>query len=444
MTLTTDVAIIGAGPAGSLLAHMLDRAGVGSIVVERSSREHVLGRIRAGVLEWGTVELLREVGLGDRMDAEGHVHDGTGIVWGGREVLTIDIQKYADSHFMSYGQTMLQEDLYAAAASRGAEIHFEAADVELHDVTSDRPSITFTSNGEQQRIEADYIVGCDGFHGASRRAIPADVLRTYEKEYPFGWLGILSETPPLEDLIYAHHERGFALASQRNPLLSRYYVQCPLTDTVDDWSDDRFWSELTTRLGPTVGSQVVTGPSIEKSIAPLRSFVAEPMRHGNLFLAGDAAHIVPPTGAKGLNLAVSDVFYLSRRVGVALRPRRRPPPRQLLRHGAPTGVGVGAVLVVAHHVAPPFSGSDRLRPPGAGGRARPSGVVGERPGGDGRAVRRPAVRDLTRRPDAPPGGVERRDDSRCAADAHGAVTRLSGRDSARFAGDRSPRCGNAR
>lgn len=312
MTLPTNVAIIGAGPAGALLSHMLDRAGIGSIVVERSSRDHVLGRIRAGVLEWGTVELLREVGLGDRMDAEGHVHDGTGIVWGGREVLTIDIRKFAGSHFMSYGQTMLQEDLYAAAEQRNAQIHFEADDVELHDVTGDRPSVTFTSGGERQRIEADYVIGCDGFHGASRKAIPAGVLRTYEKEYPFGWLGILSETPPLEDLIYAHHERGFALASQRNPMLSRYYVQCPLTDSVDDWSDDRFWSELTTRLGPSVGGTVVTGPSIEKSIAPLRSFVAEPMRHGNLFLAGDAAHIVPPTGAKGLNLAVSDVFYLSR------------------------------------------------------------------------------------------------------------------------------------
>ncbi|MAT04238.1 MAG: 4-hydroxybenzoate 3-monooxygenase [Acidimicrobiaceae bacterium] len=310
--MSTRVAIIGAGPAGALLSHILDRAGIDSVVVERSSRDHVLGRIRAGVLEWGTVELLREVGLGERMDAEGHVHAVNNIVWSGRGVLTLDIEQHAGSRFMSYGQTNLQEDLYEAADRRGAAIHFEAADVEVHDVTSDRPWLTFTSDGEQERIEADYIVGCDGFHGASRQAIPDTVLRTYLKEYPFGWLGILSETPPLEHIVYAHHERGFALASQRNPRLSRYYVQCPLTDSIDDWSDDRFWSELTTRLGPVVGPSIVTGPSIEKSIAPLRSFVAEPMRHGNLFLAGDAAHIVPPTGAKGLNLAVSDVFYLSR------------------------------------------------------------------------------------------------------------------------------------
>ena len=312
MIVTTNVVIIGAGPAGALLSHALDRAGIASVVVERASREHVLGRIRAGVLEWGTVEYLRELGLGERMDADGHVHDGTCIAWGGREVMTIDIQKYAGSHFMSYGQTMLQEDLYLAADRRDAEIHFEADDVQLHDVTAARPAVTFRANGEEVRVEADYVVGCDGFHGVARQAVPDSVLRTYEKEYPFGWLGILSETPPLEDVIYAHHERGFALASQRNPMLSRYYVQCPLTDTVDDWPDDRFWSELLTRLGPTVSAGVVTGPSIEKSIAPLRSFVAEPMRHGNLFLAGDAAHIVPPTGAKGLNLAVSDVYYLAR------------------------------------------------------------------------------------------------------------------------------------
>jgi len=312
VTIATNVAIIGAGPAGALLSHALDRAGISSVVVERASRAHVLGRIRAGVLEWGTVEFLRELGVSERMDAEGHAHDGTGLVWGGRDVLMIDMHKYAGSQIMSYGQTMLQEDLYLAADRRGGQIVFEAGDVELHDITSARPSVTFVVDGEEGRIEADYIVGCDGFHGPSRQAIPSGVLKTFEKEYPFGWLGILSETPPLDDLIYAHHERGFALASQRNPMLSRYYVQCPLTDSIQDWPDDRFWSELTTRLGPAVGGQVVTGPSIEKSIAPLRSFVAEPMRYGNLLLAGDAAHIVPPTGAKGLNLAVSDVYYLAR------------------------------------------------------------------------------------------------------------------------------------
>ena len=312
MTSTTEVAIVGAGPAGTLLSHLLDRAGIDSIVVERSSREHVLGRIRAGVLEWGSVEVLRDAGLDVRMNEEGHVHDGASLVWGGRDPFFIDINKHVGSHFMSYGQTKIQEDLYVAAAERSAQIIFEASDVVVDDVESDRPSVAYTHNGVTDRIEADFVVGCDGFHGAARKAIPSSVLRTYEKEYPFGWLGIMSETPPLPDLVYANHENGFALASQRNPMLSRYYVQCPLEDTVEEWSDDRFWTELTTRLGPDVGSKVVTGPSIEKSIAPLRSFVAEPMRFGNLFLAGDAAHIVPPTGAKGLNLAISDVHYLSR------------------------------------------------------------------------------------------------------------------------------------
>jgi p-hydroxybenzoate 3-monooxygenase len=312
VTIRTQVAIMGAGPAGSLLAHLLDRAGVESVVVERASRDHVLARIRAGVLEWGSVEVLRNAGLGDRMDAEGHVHDGAAIVWGGRDPFFIDIHRHVGSHFMSYGQTRIQEDLYAAADARRAHIVFDASDVEIHDPLGERPAVTFHAGGVGGRIEADVVVGCDGYHGVARAAIPDSVLTTYEKEYPFGWLGIMSETPPLPDLVYANHERGFALASQRNPMLSRYYVQCPLDDTVDDWPDDRFWTELTTRLGPDVGGRVVTGPSIEKSIAPLRSFVAEPMRYGNLFLAGDAAHIVPPTGAKGLNLAISDVHYLAR------------------------------------------------------------------------------------------------------------------------------------
>lgn len=312
VTLSTQVAIIGAGPAGSLLSHLLHRAGIESIVVERSSRSHVLSRIRAGILEWGSVEVLRAAGLDARMDLDGHVHDGAALVWGGREPFFIDINRHVGSHFMSYGQTKIQEDLYTAADLRDAALIFEAADLEIHEPLSDRPHITFEVDGVPERIDADYIVGCDGYHGAARPAIPATVLRTFEKEYPFGWLGILSETPPLPDLVYANHENGFALASQRNPMLSRYYVQCPMDDDIADWSDDRFWTELTTRLGSTIGGQVVTGPSIEKSIAPLRSFVAEPMRYGNLFLAGDAAHIVPPTGAKGLNLAISDVHYLSR------------------------------------------------------------------------------------------------------------------------------------
>lgn len=308
----TQVAIIGAGPAGTLLAHLLQQAGIDCVVIERQSREHVLSRIRAGVLEWGTVELLRSAGLGARMDAEGHVHSGTGIAYGGDQLFFIDIEKYANSRFVSYGQTNIQEDLYGAADAAGLRIEFEVGDVELHDVTSARPAVTYTRHGEQHRIDCSQVVGCDGFHGPSKDAVPSDVLRRYERAYPFGWLGILSETPPIEHLVYANSERGFALASQRNPMLSRYYVQCDLDDTIDEWSDDRFWDELLRRFPPEIGSQIVTGPSIEKSIAPLRSFVAEPMRWGNLFLAGDAAHIVPPTGAKGLNLAISDVFYLSR------------------------------------------------------------------------------------------------------------------------------------
>jgi p-hydroxybenzoate 3-monooxygenase len=308
----TQVAIVGAGPAGSLLSHLLGQAGIESIAVERQSREYVLGRIRAGVLEWGTVELLREVGLGARMDAEGHVHDTINIAWQGTEVLSINSVELVGRRMMAYGQTKIQEDLYAAADASGATFVFEADDVALHDLMSDTPSVTFRRGGVDQRIEADFIAGCDGFHGVSRRSIPADVLTEYEKVYPFGWLGILSETPPLPILLYANHERGFALCSMRSPMLSRYYVQCPIDDRVEDWPDDRFWTELLGRIPPEQGDQIQTGPSIEKSIAPLRSFVAEPMTHGRLHLAGDAAHIVPPTGAKGLNLAVADVWYLAR------------------------------------------------------------------------------------------------------------------------------------
>ncbi len=310
--LTTQVAIVGAGPAGSLLAVMLHDAGIESVVIERQNREHVLSRIRAGVLEWGTVEVLRAHGLGDRMDREGHIHTETGIAYGGEHLFYFDIGRHADTQFMSYGQTMIQEDLYNAADRLGLTILFDVDDVAFRDLTGDRPTVVFTHEGQQKRIDCEFVVGCDGFHGPAKSAIPTSVLRTYEKAYPFGWLGIMSPTPPLEHIVYCNSPRGFALASQRNPMLSRYYVQCPLDDTVDDWPDERFWEELLARYPEQVASQIVTGPSIEKSIAPLRSFVAEPMRYGNLFLAGDAAHIVPPTGAKGLNLAVSDVFYLSR------------------------------------------------------------------------------------------------------------------------------------
>ncbi|MEM9604091.1 MAG: 4-hydroxybenzoate 3-monooxygenase [Pseudomonadota bacterium] len=309
-TFRTAVAIIGGGPSGMLLAQTLARAGIESVVLERTSRACVLARIRAGVLEWGSVETLRAAGVGERMDREGIVHTSVGMAWDDSAHL-IDIAHASGRSMMAFGQTALTEELYAARAADGQAVFHGVETVSLHDVTG-TPSIRFEHEGTAHTLQCDIIAGCDGYHGVSRQAIPADKRREFEKVYPFGWLGIMSETPPLPELWYGAGERGFCLASQRNPMLSRYYVQCPLSDTVEDWSDDRFWSELTARLPAHLADQVVTGPSIEKSIAPLRSFVCEPMQWGKLFLVGDAAHIVPPTGAKGLNLAISDVHYLSR------------------------------------------------------------------------------------------------------------------------------------
>jgi p-hydroxybenzoate 3-monooxygenase len=308
----TEVAIIGAGPAGLLLAEILHRHGIDSVVLEKNSRAHVLARIRAGVLEQTTVDVLRANGLAERMDREGHPHDGMRVVWAGNDGFLIDVKKHVGKRFMTYGQTSLQQDLFEAADRREARLLMEVSDVRLDGLTSSRPSVGFTQHGEPLRLDCNFIAGCDGFHGVTRRAIPTTLLREFEKVYPFGWLGVLSRTPRLPDITYANHPRGFAMASARTPMLSRYYIQVPLGTRVEDWPDEHFWAELKARFPREMVEALVTGPSIEKSIAPLRSYVAEPMQHGRLFLAGDAAHIVPPTGAKGLNLAVSDVFYLSR------------------------------------------------------------------------------------------------------------------------------------
>jgi p-hydroxybenzoate 3-monooxygenase len=305
------VVIIGGGPAGLLLARLLQLAAVDSVVLERQTRGHVLARVRAGVLEWGTVETLRAADVGERMDRQGTVHDGVGLSFSGRHV-RVDFKGLTGKGVMVYGQTEVTKDLYAAVDRAGTPVVDRAADVLPHDVTGRSPYVTFVKDGTSHRVDCDYVAGCDGSHGVSRTVIPPSRARTYERIYPFGWLGILSETPPVDkELIYAHSERGFALCSMRHAMLSRYYVQCDSGDSVEDWPDERFWDELRGRLPGEVAGRLVTGPSIEKSITPLRSFVAEPLRHGRLLLAGDAGHIVPPTGAKGLNLAVSDVCYLA-------------------------------------------------------------------------------------------------------------------------------------
>ena len=305
----TQVAIIGAGPAGLLLGHLLRAEGIDCLVIERQSGDYVLGRIRAGVLEQITVGLMERLGLDARLKAEGLVEEGFNLADGER-LIRIDCSGLTGQTVVVYGQTEITRDLMDAAPERGLEVIYNADDVALHGIETEAPYVTYSKDGAEHRIDARFIAGCDGFHGPSRRAIPASVAREFERVYPFGWLGILADVPPCHDeLIYANHERGFALASMRSKTRSRYYVDVPLTEKIEDWSDDRVWDELAVRLGPEAAANITRGPSIEKSIAPLRSYVFEPMRHGSLLLCGDSAHIVPPTGAKGLNLAASDVHY---------------------------------------------------------------------------------------------------------------------------------------
>lgn len=306
----TQVAIIGGGPSGLLLSQLLHKKGIDTVVLERKTREYVLTRIRAGILEVGFVELMREAGVSKRMDEESFSHDGTVISFGD-EQFGINFKEHTDTEVVVYGQTELTRDLYDAREEMDGKVIFNVEDTKIHDADSDTPYVTYTVDGVEQRLDCDYVAGCDGFHGVSRQTIPLTVRREYEKLYPFGWLGVLSETPPVHDeLVYSSSERGFALCSMRNENLSRYYIQCSLSDSPEDWSDEAFWQELKRRIPKEYADKLVTGPSIEKSIAPLRSFVTEPMRWGRLFLCGDAAHIVPPTGAKGLNTAASDIHYL--------------------------------------------------------------------------------------------------------------------------------------
>lgn len=309
-TKKTQVAIIGAGPSGLLLSLLLHKQGIESVILERVTGEYVLGRIRAGVLEQGFAKLVREAGAADKMDTIGEVHHGVEFAIGDRRI-PIELTELTGESVIVYGQVDITRDMMEEREKRGIEAVYEAGNVQPYDVTSDNPYITYEKDGEEFKLECDYIAGCDGFYGVSRQTIPEDKRTEYEKVYPFGWLGLMSDTKPINpELIYAKTERGFALASMRSQTRSRYYLQVPLTDTIEDWSDDKFWEEFKKRMPADAAANLITGPSIEKSIVPTRSFICEPLQYGNLFLVGDAGHIVPPTGAKGLNLAASDVSTL--------------------------------------------------------------------------------------------------------------------------------------
>jgi len=308
----TNVVIVGAGPSGLLLGQLLFKAGVDAIIVERQTPDYVLSRIRAGVLEQVTLDVLAQAGVDKRLPRDGLPHTGFDLLFKGERHRIDLVGLTGGKKVMVYGQTEVTRDLMEAREAAGLKTHYEAQSVQIHDFDSDHPSVTFIKDGVTQTVNCDFIAGCDGFHGVCRASVPRHSIQEFEKVYPFGWLGVLADTPPVhEELIYVNSQRGFALCSQRSRSRSRYYLQVPLTDQLDQWTDEAFWDELRNRLDPEARDHLVTGPSIEKSIAPLRSFVAEPMRFGTLFLAGDAAHIVPPTGAKGLNLAATDVKFLS-------------------------------------------------------------------------------------------------------------------------------------
>ncbi|MFT7105580.1 MAG: p-hydroxybenzoate 3-monooxygenase [Yoonia sp.] len=310
--LTTSVCIIGSGPAGLLLSQLLANASIDNVVIDRKDRAYIAARVRAGILEQGTVDALTEAGVADRLNREGIPHHGLTLAFEGASH-RINLAELTGKSVIAYGQTEVTKDLFALRSAQGARFFFNAENVVPAHLKSDQPTVSFRHDGKSVEITCDYIAGCDGFHGVSRQSIPKDVLQTYERVYPFGWLGILTERPPVSmECVYSNHARGFSLCSMRSKTRSRYYIQCDTNDDVSNWSDDRFWDEFAARIDPELAAGLKTGPSFEKSIAPLRSFVSEPMRYGNLFLAGDAAHIVPPTGAKGLNLAVADIRVLAR------------------------------------------------------------------------------------------------------------------------------------
>lgn len=320
----TQVGIIGSGPSGLLLARLLHLQGIDSVILESRSREYVAGRIRAGVIEQGMAELLREAKAGERMDREGLIHEGVNIAFDGR-LERIDFLKHTNGKVvLVYGQTEITHDLMKAHINdAGCAVHYDAPAIRVEDYDTEQPKIIYEQDGAQKELVCDFVAGCDGFHGVARKSISAEKIQIFERTYPFGWLGILSDVPPVkEELIYANHERGFALCSMRSHTRSRYYIQCRRDDHVENWTDNAFWDELRRRLPPEEAERLVTGPRLEMGITPLHSFVAEPLRFGRLFLAGDAGHIVPPTGAKGLNLAASDIYYLSRALTTYYKERR--------------------------------------------------------------------------------------------------------------------------